>query len=710
MSVAAPPREIPAAWNHGALILAFAGLALLIASLTIFKMSNNDIWIHLKTGENVLKTWSVPDKDPYSFTASDHDYVAHEWLSGVLFYLVYAAGGVNGLIFFKSAIIFATCAALWGACRFRRDDPLIVFPCFCLMLFIGSARFLERPHIFSYLFEALYLLCYFGYREGGRDVRWLYAIPVLHILWTNLHGGHYQGIFMLVMLAAAEAIMYVRAHRFGLATTDAIPPRDLAIVTALPFACLVTALVNPYGYRLLTFPFELTGQEIFMRGIYEWQSALYTSYNLSSMFLYYVLWIAVLFGSFLLVRGHRELRGGLKDAALVANLLLGVVWVAFVYQLAGVYCNPAVPSAIERQAPFWYCMVGVFLLANLHRLQFHHAGIVALFFAISLRHNRGVTDAAVATLPSLSNNLNQVLGRFPQWKRAGPPWLRPVALAMMGAVMLWLGYFTFTHSYYFGFRPPSKRDMGLGIAENMPVGAVDYIARNEITGNGFPSYNAGALLLNRMWPRVKVAMDSRNDVYGETLYREYVGALAGGTALEAYLRKYPVDFFLITYGNDRSPEFFRWLDASPDWRLVYFDDRAIVYLRNNARFQRIIARDAYDLIHPAVAGARAIRTEDAPRWLVEAERAVAAAPREWSPLQYKAKALLALDRIDEAEAANEALLRLNPAAYFAWADLGIIYMVKNRPADAERAFIECLRIQPEFTPCQEYLSRLKNPR
>src|SRR5262245_54599262 len=107
-SVKTPPRPVrPApdtlkqntqAWTHGALIFACAGLAILIASLTVFKMSNNDIWIHLTTGRQILTTWHVPDKDPYSFTATDHDYVAHEWLSGVLFHLVYSVAGVNGLI------------------------------------------------------------------------------------------------------------------------------------------------------------------------------------------------------------------------------------------------------------------------------------------------------------------------------------------------------------------------------------------------------------------------------------------------------------------------------------------------------------------------------------------------------------------------------------------------------------------------------------
>ena len=59
-----PPPAPPAgavsqntrAWHHGALIFACAGLALLIASLTIFKMSNNDIWIHLTTGRQILET------------------------------------------------------------------------------------------------------------------------------------------------------------------------------------------------------------------------------------------------------------------------------------------------------------------------------------------------------------------------------------------------------------------------------------------------------------------------------------------------------------------------------------------------------------------------------------------------------------------------------------------------------------------------------
>src|SRR5262249_47567372 len=157
------------------------------------------------------------------------------------------------------------------------------------------------------------------------------------------------------------------------------------------------------------------------------------------------------------------------------------------------------------------------------------------------------------------------------------------------------------------------------------------------------------------------------------LYREYTDALAGGPALDAYLKKWPIDFMLITYGADRSPAFFKYLDDSGEWKNVYFDERSIVYVRNIPRFQGVIERAAYRLIHAATPGQQEIRAEDAVQWLAEAERAAAAAPTSWTPLQYKSKALIALGRLDEAETTSRRILELAPEAFFAWGDLGFIY-------------------------------------
>ncbi|MGH9868367.1 MAG: hypothetical protein ACREAA_09415 [Candidatus Polarisedimenticolia bacterium] len=700
-----PPQAPPSPRTVVAIAFALTALAALIAVLTIFKMSNNDIWIHLRTGQNILSTWAVPDKDPYSFSASDHDYVAHEWLSGVVFHLVYAAGGVTGLIFFKSAVIFATCAALLGACRVLSVRLAVALPCFAMMLYIGSARFLERPHIFSYLFEALYILCYLSWRKTGRRA-WLYAIPPLHMLWTNMHGGHFQGLAMLVMFALAELVMHLRTRWFGLAREDARPMADVLRVAALLPASLAFALINPYGYRLLTFPFELTGQDVFMKGIYEWQSALFPSYNLSSMFLYYIFWVAVLFGSFLVIRGHQELRGGWRTAAQFANLLLGVAWVFFVYEFASAY-KSRLPTLVEQHASLWYVMVGLFLLANTHRLEFHHAGIVALFFAMSMRHNRAVTDAVVATLPTLAHNLNAILDRAGAARWWRQPRVAQGTLYGTGILLAALAWYTYADAYYFGFNPDTRRETGLGIASNMPTDAVDWIEKNHITGRCLPSYNAAAMLIHRMWPDVKVGMDSRNDVYGEALYLDYMRVLNDPQALDNYVKKYDVDFLLLTYVQDRAQPIYAYLDNSPEWTLVYFDDRHVVYLRDRPRFQEIIQRDGYKLITPARSEAVELRQDMAEQWLDEAKRAAAAAPTAWSPLQYLTKAYQVLQRMPEAIQATKDLIHLNPGAYFAWKDLGDLYAADGRKDEALQAYASCLTAQPGYRPCQEALMRLR---
>jgi tetratricopeptide (TPR) repeat protein len=280
----------------------------------------------------------------------------------------------------------------------------------------------------------------------------------------------------------------------------------------------------------------------------------------------------------------------------------------------------------------------------------------------------------------------------------------------MGIVMAALGWHTFQNSYLFGFSPPTRREMGLGIASNMPVDAVDYVARRGITGRCLPSYNSAAMLIHRTWPGVKVAMDSRNDVYGEKVYLEFVQALQGGGALEAYLNRHQIDFLLLSYSQDRNPAVYSFLDGSPEWTLVYFDDKHVVYLRTEPRYEEILRSDGYRLISPARTDVTEIRQEDAAEWLQEAERAVAAAPDAWSPLQYKSKALMALQRPDDAIEATKQLLRINPGAFFAWQDLAFLYFSTGHRDEAEQAFLSCLSVQPGFRPCQEGLMRLRSGR
>lgn len=721
--------------------LGLLSLAVLIAVMTLFKMSNNDIWIHLKTGEYVLENGWVPQKDPYSFIAADRDYVAHEWLSGVLFHIVYAAGGVQALIFFKAAILAASCALLYMTARLLGSRISVILPVFACVLYISTARFLERPHIFSYLFGALYLFLFFRYRECGRDRRWLYLILPAHTLWTNLHGGYVQGLAMLFVFALGEQMIGLRARFRGIEEDRVAPARDIALLWLLIPGCLAASLVNPYGYRLLTFPFELTGMDVFMNSIYEWQPPFHASYNRSTMFFFYLVqigWLGVTF--FLSQRDRTRARGG-GESLIVPNSILTLILALIVLFLLvnTLQGHPAGGAERLRESETLRTLLyGIFALFVLHALinirsvDITQAGLIMLFLLMSLRHNRAVTDAAMGLLAILAASGSAILVRRPQPAspkalrkgrkgKGGPPaadprapvesragWRdrsTPAAVVVGSFLVLGISLHASWYSYYFDFRG-SARQKGFGIATNMPVCAVDYIERKKITGNAFVAYPFAAMLIHRMHPEVKVNMDSRNDVYGEKLYREYYSSLRTPQAMESYLSRRPIDFFMLSYG-ERVPATFNWLQETGEWAPVYYDSRAFILLRKTPETEALIRDEEFRFLKPAAVGTTQITQGNAMAVLLEAERAVENCPTSPFGHFYKSKALTTMNRLEDAVAAAEEIIRIDPRNHQAYAEMGYLYFRLKRVDAAVRMYEKALSIAPGYEVARRNLNQLR---
>ena len=67
-----------------------AGLLAMLAVLTVRQRFNDpDMWWHLKTGEVIWTTHTIPTTDLFSYTTNHHGWIPHEWLSQVLIYGAY---------------------------------------------------------------------------------------------------------------------------------------------------------------------------------------------------------------------------------------------------------------------------------------------------------------------------------------------------------------------------------------------------------------------------------------------------------------------------------------------------------------------------------------------------------------------------------------------------------------------------------------------
>lgn len=201
---------------------------------------NQDIGRHIKTGEIIWQTHAVPKTNLFSFTEAAAPFINHHWGSEVIFYLLNSAGGLTELILFKAAVFSAAFLLLYLAVS--GEVGIIPFTIASVAgLLVIADRTDVRPEIFSYLFLAYFLFAIFRSKYRRQDY-WLYALPVVELLWANMHIYFPLG-FGLIGL-------------YGLGCLVRRDPRwkTVAWITAASAAAI---MINPSGIRGALEPFTI---------------------------------------------------------------------------------------------------------------------------------------------------------------------------------------------------------------------------------------------------------------------------------------------------------------------------------------------------------------------------------------------------------------------------------------------------------------------
>jgi hypothetical protein len=227
-------------------------------------LNDCDTGYHIRAGEFILNTHTIPRQDIFSFISPPLPWTAHEWLAEVIMALVYRASGLTGVVIFFSFII-----ALMNYYYFRilrTDKGNILLAAFFVLLATATSQihWLARPHIFSLVLMITwyYILDAYYYR----DKNLLYLLPPLMLLWVNLHGGFVTGFVLLgIYFLGCIVKLSVNTERNVYATKT----RNIGLTI---LCCLLTALVNPFGYHILLFPFNLVSNEYIMDHVMEFLS------------------------------------------------------------------------------------------------------------------------------------------------------------------------------------------------------------------------------------------------------------------------------------------------------------------------------------------------------------------------------------------------------------------------------------------------------
>jgi hypothetical protein len=240
--------------------LLLAPLCLLIFGWPFTVATDPDYWWHVRTGQYIFETGTIPRVDMYSYTATNHPWVAHEWLSELLFYLVSSHAGYVGNVVLFGLICVMTGLAVYVTCRRWGMGEIGA----ALLMLWSQAMSLAstnvRPQVLTAFLLAVCALLLTLYRDG--KTRALWPLPFLFALWVNLHGGYILGLALLGMAVVGAAF----AQWLGR------PERPWALLGFFAASALAT-LLNPHGVEAWLYPFTYFGAgNSSMRHIAEWQS------------------------------------------------------------------------------------------------------------------------------------------------------------------------------------------------------------------------------------------------------------------------------------------------------------------------------------------------------------------------------------------------------------------------------------------------------
>ena len=214
-------------------ITIFALMFIISANVNRFDF---DLWARLIAGMGVIDGHQVLKADMLSYTPT-HTWWDHEYGSGVVFYFFLKHFGGYSLILLQSVLCFLIFWVTIKIIKLRGENNpynfiFWIFPIIALAENFGSPI---RCHMFSFLLFTVFLYVLELVRRGKTNL--IYILPILTVLWNNLHGGVVSGLGLIALFGIGEIL-------------ENKPFKHYIISGIISFAALI---INPWSWEYIKF-------------------------------------------------------------------------------------------------------------------------------------------------------------------------------------------------------------------------------------------------------------------------------------------------------------------------------------------------------------------------------------------------------------------------------------------------------------------------
>lgn len=262
------PLRLDRAWWHRLLSVQSMLLCISLVGFAIYAIvpiSDPDTPWHLATGRFILAHHTIPRTDPFSESMRGKPWVTQEWFfEVVLAWLVGKFAYIGAWLLLVGTEVGTVLMLYATGVRVSNGNRVVAAITAVVAVFAGMAFWVIRPQLVSYLMFAVFLWILQKVRDGELRVLWL--VPILFVVWTNAHGSASIGILMLLLEVSISFIP--RLGRFEKLRLPRGARWRLLLVTLVGF---FLGLVNPNGLKAYTYAL-LSTNSLMTNNIMEWQS------------------------------------------------------------------------------------------------------------------------------------------------------------------------------------------------------------------------------------------------------------------------------------------------------------------------------------------------------------------------------------------------------------------------------------------------------
>lgn len=493
--------------------LALCLLYLVAIAISIKSLREPDLWWQIRTGEWILQNHQIPKQDIFSFTFYATPWINIKWGSEVLFAFISNLAGPES-VFLLQALVSCLLVFFMLQTSAAVINKTSVAAVFLSIIAI-EYRVIGRPEMFSHLFTSVFLLALLKHcQTGSGKIFWL--IP-LQIVWANFHEAFGIGIVLTSLFTAGAWAEHYLWKKKYLSVKHELPQK----ISLLLLLQTMAVAINPHGIQLISRPFNILGQVYqnkFTTELFNIRQPEYWQWN-----------------SYWMV-------------SLLTIGLLGTIW-HFAKQK-------------KNTKPLWLC---------LENFGCGYALTLVAFTYLATTAYRNVAFLAIVFVPVLGFSLHHL------W--ASVSWFKNFKQQATIILCVWLScaYILIVSNKYYELSKSRDR-FGLEVLSSYnPVGAANFINRNNLKGKCFSDYLTSAYLLWKLQPDFKTFIDLRDlDVFPPYFFSRFAAAVTFPEEWARLDSAYRFDYIVLY-----RPQFaglHHFLFNQSRFKLAYADAVACVYV------------------------------------------------------------------------------------------------------------------------------------